>query len=922
MEESKLLINGQEVSTFLKNSNKIWEGIIVERDDGIKVVLNEQTNKWKKLSDLDNIKRVGELLYETTLGEVKPTDVTKDSLTQTLTDEILGVGKRDDKKVAQAGEKLLNTPVDKTKVDELAFQISKNPKTKDGPYKNKDEAGLATEEKIKNVVAKSAGNQNSGDQAKLDAEKEKLKQLYMKETIEVLNRLHPSLQPYLRESKNPGETVLKGLKTWGYEAPKRKSGHDSYDNPRTLTDEEYNNKIDPYDNPRTLEESLPIERMRSTDCEYAIQKYVRKNWKLYKPLLSLDKDEKISAFIKRIDRPDFPRDEFNRFAKIEGPEMTKEMIIDVIEGLNDQVLNDPEDEERRAGLKESNFKGSNFICEIYFDEGKPGVWRAKTFFNLRAKLANWVQKRAQDISPAAYYVTEAENCKELEQALNDNIELFDPKYFYRMPIKFKVKEKLKEGLFTMAALGHKPSQSIVKTAGKGIGMAFDSLTSREKEKKEKVSSHKIKCKKCGNKFLVPKGKGFINVPCPSCKGRCEVPLREADMMEIKYKLLPSEVQDTIRKFKLKGNDSDGYHKWVYENQKNFHTPKGAYDLLDGWEYYSPKYYNDDTPTHLLKEGIGDFFEDPSGFIQTKLLNRDYNKWEKERADEMRKKASGLEKYKMIDGRLQLIESEMDYEDEDYLDIPEETKKDVIKKCEELLADGRDDIIDEIKSSFELTDDDAEEFVIKAMEDYLAKTDVSVRDSIKDTEIEKSFEDSIDKFKGSDGELLDYLVDEYEIDPSEAESIWVEKKGNLSECVLAFVDIVKKRLKEHEPPQALVKDLIKCVDGGDVDDPELQEEVFKFYSDLKDEVNRLTDKYDYGKTGHFPPDDNNLTLIFKQFIRKHKVTSNTDLMDVIRKYNPHTGFYLDDTIDNWGWRELHNDLIHNTPPPKPRIGRAP
>jgi hypothetical protein len=139
-----------------------------------------------------------------------------------------------------------------------------------------------------------------------------------------------------------------------------------------------------------------------------------------------------------------------------------------------------------------------------------------------------------------------------------------------------------------------------------------------------------------------------------------------------------------------------------------------------------------------------------------------------------------------------------YEDEDYLDIPSEVRTDVVSRVKDMLADDQADIEETIKSNFELSDDDAEEFIIQAMEEYIEETDVEPKDSIKnhdelDDEVEDDFEATIDEYDGPEDGLLDHLVDEYENEPGEAEKVYDEKKGNLTECVLAFADIVKKRL---------------------------------------------------------------------------------------------------------------------------------
>jgi hypothetical protein len=143
---------------------------------------------------------------------------------------------------------------------------------------------------------------------------------------------------------------------------------------------------------------------------------------------------------------------------------------------------------------------------------------------------------------------------------------------------------------------------------------------------------------------------------------------------------------------------------------------------------------------------------------------------------------------------------LNYEDEDYLDVPEDVKTDIISRVKDMLADDQADIEETIKSNFELSDDDADEFIIQAMEEYIDETGIEPRDSIKDhdendDEIEKAFEDAIDEYDGPDNELMTHLVTEFEIDGDDAEKIFDEKKGDLTECILAFVDIVKNRLKE-------------------------------------------------------------------------------------------------------------------------------
>jgi hypothetical protein len=141
------------------------------------------------------------------------------------------------------------------------------------------------------------------------------------------------------------------------------------------------------------------------------------------------------------------------------------------------------------------------------------------------------------------------------------------------------------------------------------------------------------------------------------------------------------------------------------------------------------------------------------------------------------------------------EKSIKYEDDDYLDLPEEVKSEVMKDILSYLKNKEEDIENKIKKQYELSDSDAEEFVIQGMELYLKNSDVDPKDSIKDIEVEKSFEDTIDNYDGPEDEMLDYLADTYEIEAGEAEKIIEKTQGNLTETIFAFVSYVKNKLKE-------------------------------------------------------------------------------------------------------------------------------
>ena len=102
-------------------------------------------------------------------------------------------------------------------------------------------------------------------------------------------------------------------------------------------------------------------------------------------------------------------------------------------------------------LFEKIYRESNnryYVCWIIFENGHRGRWRANTFFNLRAKLANWFERGCKgNETTIPCKITDTNNCEELSEVLNKYIDELDRKNFcqYKLPIEFKVEPKgLKE----------------------------------------------------------------------------------------------------------------------------------------------------------------------------------------------------------------------------------------------------------------------------------------------------------------------------------------------------------------------------------------------------------------------------------------------------------------------------------------------
>jgi hypothetical protein len=68
MSDEKLFIDGQSVRGKTAN-DKLFEGVLYTRTDGVRVVLNEQ-GKYRKLRDLTGVVRTGQLLYEDQLEDL------------------------------------------------------------------------------------------------------------------------------------------------------------------------------------------------------------------------------------------------------------------------------------------------------------------------------------------------------------------------------------------------------------------------------------------------------------------------------------------------------------------------------------------------------------------------------------------------------------------------------------------------------------------------------------------------------------------------------------------------------------------------------------------------------------------------------------------------------------------------------------
>lgn len=137
--------------------------------------------------------------------------------------------------------------------------------------------------------------------------------------------------------------------------------------------------------------------------------------------------------------------------------------------------------------------------------------------------------------------------------------------------------------------------------------------------------------------------------------------------------------------------------------------------------------------------------------------------------------------------------EDDHEGEPESSLSKEDEEKVFEKALGLIRSNSTDILKEIIDEFDIPETEADKIVELAMEEYL-DSENSGEGMFENDEVENDFEETIDAYDGPDDGLLDHLIDEYEISPEEAEVVWEETDGNLEECIFAFVDIVKRRIR--------------------------------------------------------------------------------------------------------------------------------
>lgn len=126
---------------------------------------------------------------------------------------------------------------------------------------------------------------------------------------------------------------------------------------------------------------------------------------------------------------------------------------------------------------------------------------------------------------------------------------------------------------------------------------------------------------------------------------------------------------------------------------------------------------------------------------------------------------------------------INYEDDEYINISEGLMKKAIAQAGLMIDQGqpREQISDYIALNFEVTDDEVEDILNAAYSLYAGDIQNKTIQVAKE-EIEKEMEKAIDEVEGDDTTKLDYLVQEFELDPRDTQFAYMAAKQSLIECI--------------------------------------------------------------------------------------------------------------------------------------------
>jgi hypothetical protein len=133
------------------------------------------------------------------------------------------------------------------------------------------------------------------------------------------------------------------------------------------------------------------------------------------------------------------------------------------------------------------------------------------------------------------------------------------------------------------------------------------------------------------------------------------------------------------------------------------------------------------------------------------------------------------------------EEAFDYEDEEYKSTSEETWAEALEAARDKIELNADELVEYLTDHYELSLEDAEKIALEAIQGYISQTD----DYDCSDEVDEEFEAAIDEFEGDEEDVLDHLVDVFEIPESEAERIIVESQGRKGAAILGLAEYVKR-----------------------------------------------------------------------------------------------------------------------------------
>jgi hypothetical protein len=133
------------------------------------------------------------------------------------------------------------------------------------------------------------------------------------------------------------------------------------------------------------------------------------------------------------------------------------------------------------------------------------------------------------------------------------------------------------------------------------------------------------------------------------------------------------------------------------------------------------------------------------------------------------------------------------EDEDFSSISEEDRIDAIEEIYDRLDSNEEELIDWLLENYEIGKDEAEGILLEAYQKFVDNNSGksgTLNDDTENDEVDAAYEEEIDSYDGDD--VLEHLKDTFEIPEEKAKEIIKESHG-MPEVILKFADYTRRHL---------------------------------------------------------------------------------------------------------------------------------